>query len=234
MRLWKILAPLAIGLAVGCATTKPATLAGSTSALRMLRDWRGTWTGTMEDSPMGKMPYTLYVEDVGGTGLLRVRMARPTDPLLETVSQTYEFLEFKEGTPKIRFSVSQRNSTQEGTLLYDVQRSSDREAVFCLAGRGCDKLMAVFTVLGPQDLEMRTLVNEASHSRALVAYTSPDVPTETAPAATPATFPEPSPEPKKKEKKPVDDGPIDRDAILEENYDKDITHEHLDEDIRAP
>lgn len=236
MRVWKVLATASLALSMACATPKPVMQAGSTSVLRLLRDWRGTWTGKIDDSPMGPMTYTLYVEDVGGTGLLRVRMARPRDPTLDTVKQTYEFLEFKDGSPKIRFAVSQRNSTQDGRLTYREERSSDSEAVFCLEGRGCDKLMLIFTQLGPQELRMRTLVDEARHTDAVLAYTSPEVPAEEA-APEPELIREPVPTPKKakqEKKKGGGDSPIDRDEILKEHYDKDITTEHLDEDIKAP
>jgi hypothetical protein len=217
----RIALALALGtVALGCASNKPRpTLAGSTPVLRLMRDWRGVWKGSVKDSPMGGMPYVLYVEEVGP--VLRARMAPSKDPTLESVKQAYELVNFVKGKPHIRYVVSQRSSTQKGELEYREDLSSDESAVFCLAEVGCDKLKVIFLMQSQTKLTMRTLVDEAPHSDLDLSFASAEIPKagdelEEASGTAVEERPQARPAAKPAAEK------ADTDVYLEEHVDKDV------------
>ena len=203
------------GLVLACsAAPKRPTGAGSTPVLRLLRDWRGVWSGNIKESPMGAMAYTLHV--VEDEGKLEVTMARQKDENLADMHQRFIFTNFVRGTPRIHFHLSQRNTTQKGELTYREDLSSDGEAIFC--AEECDKVKLTFVKTGADSVAMSTVVAEAAHSEVELHFVSNDIPPE-------AAVVDDRPRPKKEAaEKPVEkrNGSVDQDVVLKEHLDEDI------------
>ncbi|MGI5862515.1 MAG: hypothetical protein ACOX6T_10725 [Myxococcales bacterium] len=219
----KLLAALAaIAAAASCSTAPPKpTGAGSTATLRLLRDWRGVWSGQVKDSPMGAMPYTLYVTETGSQ--VHASMAPQRDINLEGMQHEYDFINFTQGTPFIRYSLTQRNATQTGDLVYQESLSTDDTAVFCPPDRGCVKAQLTFVKLDDRSLLMRAMVHEDRHSEIELRFVTSQIPKAAAEI-------EPVAPVMKRSKaepasKPAGGEPTDSDLYLED---------HVDEDIREP
>lgn len=223
------IAPLAalIALAVslaGCSGSRPKpTGAGSTAVLRLMRDWRGVWSGQVRDSPMGGMPYTLWVEEAEGG--LRLTSAPMREADLDSVKHVYRLLHFDRGTPVIEFALTQKARTQKGALVYREDLSSEDEAIFCPEEVGCDKVQLSALLAGERALELKVLVDEASHASITLAFTNRKIPADR------GVEPElPAGDRSKKggssKKNPTveldEDGhPLDQDVVLEEHVDED-------------
>ncbi len=174
MRLSTAALALAVSLA-GCASNKPKpTLAGSTPVLQLLRDWRGVWKGSVKDSPMGSMTYTLHIEKAGAA--VRVKMAPQRESGLESMKQVYELINFERGTPHIRYALSQRATAQKGELVYRDDLSDEERAVFCPEEEGCDKLKLTLVKLSETRVAIKSQVHESAHSEVEVSFASADVP----------------------------------------------------------
>jgi hypothetical protein len=205
-------------VSAACASAPPRpTGAGSTSVLRLLRDWRGVWGGEVRDSPMGGMPYVLHVEERAEA--LQARMAPQSEVGLEDMEHTYELFDFDQGIPRIRFSLFQRSATQRGEVVYREELSNDDVAVFCAEEAGCDKVKLAIRRIDDQTLSFHTLVHESFHARMDVRFVSATIPREKPRAVEEepeTTLREPV------EEKKSDALPIDRDIYLEERLDEDI------------
>jgi hypothetical protein len=171
--------PLAVMVAatlVGCAASQVRpTGAGSTAVLRLMRDWRGVWSGQVKDSPMGALSYTVYVEEAPGAKI-RLRMALQREADLETMRHLYELSNFHSGTPVIHYALAQRSSRQEGEVAYREELSSDEEAVFCTDEGGCDKLKVAVVMLSATKVHLRTMLREAPHATIELQFASGEVP----------------------------------------------------------
>jgi hypothetical protein len=229
----KLLLALCAAVALGaCSSAKPApTGAGSTAVLRLLRDWRGVWTGRATESPMGAMPYVLYVTEEQDT--LHARLAKQKDPTLDSMRHEYDFVNFKAGTPAIRYSLAQRATQHDGEVLYEASLSTDDEAVFCDTVSGCDKVKMVVTRISDKALNMRTLVHEALHSDIELRFAGTEIPKD-ADVADDSDRPPPpkldAPKTKKgKGKTAKKAGGEDEDLYLEEHLDKDIGETRAEE-----
>jgi hypothetical protein len=165
----------AVGLSACAAAKVKPTGAGSTEVLRMLRDWRGVWSGSVQDSPMGKLSYTLYVEEMPGARI-RARMAPQRDADLDDMRHSYELAHFDAGTPAIHYALAQRNARHEGDLGYRAELSGDDEAVFCAEEGGCDKVQLIFARLSPKKVQLRSMVHESGHALIDLEFTSSEVP----------------------------------------------------------
>ena len=208
--------------AASCSTAAPKpTGAGSTAVLRLLRDWRGVWSGQVKNSPMGEMSYTLHVTETGTQ--VHASMAPQRDVNLEGMRHEYDFVSFTQGTPFIRYSLTQRNATQAGDLVYQESLSTDDTAVFCPPDRGCVKAKLSFVKLDERSLLMRAMVHEDRHSEIELRFASSQVPKAAAEI-------EPAAAEMKRTKvdratEQAGGDPTDSDLYLEE---------HLDEDIGEP
>jgi hypothetical protein len=203
-------------VALSCKSAPPRpTGAGSTQVLRVLRDWRGVWSGSIKESPMGPMSYALHIIREGEE--LVVTMARQKDEGLDGMSQRLELVNFFKGSPRIHYRLSQRNTSQEGELVYIEAASSDAEAVFC--AESCDKVRLIVSALGAQELALRAMVNEAPHAEMEVHFSSPSIPKD---ADEPESAKRPKADGKLRGGEGSEDGPVDQDIILKENVDRDI------------
>jgi hypothetical protein len=204
---------------VACSSAPPRpTGAGSTAALRLLRDWRGVWSGKVRDSPMGAMAYTLYVEEAGSA--IRARMAPQREYELESMRHEYTLLNFDRGVPVVRFSLTQRNSTSEGELVYQEELSTDDEAVFCPADLGCVQVKVAFVRIDDRAVSVRTWVDESRHAEVGLRFASSQIPkagAEIEPVEPVKS--EPQVQPARKNS----GDPLDEDVYLEEHVDQDIT-----------
>lgn len=175
MRLRPIALLAALGLA-GCAGPKvKPTGAGSTAALRLMRDWRGLWSGAVKDSPMGQLPYALAIEEVDGRKL-RVRMTPQRDGDLDNMRHAYELSDFAAGMPSIHYVLEQRNTRQEGEVSYREDLSTDSEAVFCPAEAGCDRVKLSVEMESQTRVLLRAMVREAPHATIELEFASREVP----------------------------------------------------------
>lgn len=219
-------APLAVVLALvlaGCSGAKPKpTGAGSTAVLRLLRDWRGVWSGQVRDSPMGGMPYTLFVEEASEG--LRLTSAPMREADLDGVKHVYRLLHFDRGTPVIEFALTQKARTQKGELSYREDLSSEDEAVFCPEEAGCDKVQLSARRAGERALELEVMVDEARHAAITLAFTSRKIPADRSfEPDLPATE-RPERDAARKPKVQLDEEghPLDQDVVLEEHLDEDV------------
>lgn len=202
----------------GCASAPPRpTGAGSTSVLRLMRDWRGVWSGKVRDSPMGAMAYTLYVEEAGPA--IRARMAPQREIELEGMRHEYTLMNFVRGVPVVRFALTQRNSTQEGELVYQEELSSDEEAIFCSPDRGCVQVKLAFVRADDRALTIRTWVHENRHADIGLRFSSAQIPKAGVEIEPVAPVKEPQAEPARKR----GGDPVDDDVFLDEHVDEDIT-----------
>jgi hypothetical protein len=218
------IALLCLGTLAACAAQKPKpTGAGSTTVLRLMRDWRGVWSGRVKESPMGPMSYTLYVEEAGSQ--LRLRMAPQRELELESMKHEYDLINFTQGTPVVRFSLTQRNATHQGELVYQEEASNENEAVFCPADKGCVQMQMSFVRLDDRTLLIRSMVDEAPHSEIELRYTSAKIPK----AAALESDDQPELKSTKVEQTSgKSNGPEDKDLYLEEHLDQDIGEPNAD------
>jgi hypothetical protein len=207
-------------VAVGCSTAKTRpTGAGSTPVLRLMRDWRGVWTGHVRDSPMGQMTYTLYVEAAGGE--LVLSSAPMKEPGLDSIRHSYRLIHFEKGNPLIEYSLAQRGKTVEGTVAYREDLSNDDEAVFCPEDKGCDRVRFSVALSGDKAVLVKTRVDEARHADFDLAFASREIPTnhgEWLDRPVPG-----SDKPKNPKTRVDEDGnPLDQDTVLKDHVDDDV------------
>jgi len=218
MRIRLPLLALTLGLALACSSTpKPIpTLAGSTKVLRLMRDWRGVWGGSVKARPRGPMPYKVVVEESGKS--VMVRLAPSKDPALEGVRHQYELVNFFKGTPMIRFALEQRGALQQGELVYLEELSEDHRAVFCAMEAGCDKVQLAVTSGSDSALTIKVMVHEASHAEMELAYVGKSLPKEEE-----AADEQPTTVIKRTKIRTTEDGePSDQDLYLEDHVDEDV------------
>lgn len=222
-RLLPFLFALAAVAASGCTTVevKP-TGAGSTTALRLMRDWRGVWSGAVRESPMGPFNYTLYIEPKEDHLVLTSAPIR--ESALETIKHEYRLYNFDKGMPRVEYTLSQKGRTDEGRLAYQEDASSDEDAIFCPEEGSCDKLTLTFSVAGDKAMTFKTMVDEAPHTQFTLSFVTREIPknkgewTEKPP---PPPGGESTKSTKPKPKLDADGNPLDQDLILKENVDED-------------
>ncbi|MBI5547659.1 MAG: hypothetical protein HY901_27570 [Deltaproteobacteria bacterium] len=210
-------------VAAACSSAPPRPSgAGSTAVLRLMRDWRGVWTGQIRDSPMGAMPYTLYVAARGDH--LSLTSAQMREAGLESLRHEYRLFHFDQGLPLLQYRLAQRSRIDEGTLVYLANLSNDDEAVFCAEDRGCDELKLTVVRLSETSVEFRTMIDESNHSAFALSFNSRDIPQEHESRGSRSA---PSGDRVEEQAKPrvqldEDGNPLDQDLTLPENLDQDL------------
>jgi len=223
------LPPLPLALAAlalaGCATAEVRpTGAGSTAVLRLMRDWRGVWSGTVRESPMGPMNSTLYIEPKEDH--LALASAPIREAGLDTLKHEYRLYHFDKGMPRIEYTLSQRGRTDQGRLAYQEDASDDEAAVFCPEEGSCDKLRLTFSMVGAKAMTFKTMVDEAPHSHFTLTFVTRDIPKDRGewlekPPPPPGIGGESTTSKKPGPKLDADGNPLDQDLVLEENLDED-------------
>lgn len=213
---------VALALTAAAAACKTAevrpTGAGSTAVLRLLRDWRGVWSGPVRESPMGELAYTLYVEEKDDA--IRLLSAPLREAGLDTLKHEYRLIHFVKGNPAIEFSLSQKGRTDEGRLIYREEDSGEETAVFCREDSGCDKLKFVVEMLDEKTVELKTMVDEAPHAAFKLKFVSRDVPKDHGEWLDKPVADKPK-DVKPKVKVDADGNPLDQDMVLQEHKDDD-------------
>lgn len=211
-------------VSLGCVGSRPKpTGAGSTAILRLMRDWRGVWTGQVHNSPMGAFPYTVFVEEA--IEHIFVTSAPMSEQGLDTIRHVYRLVHFDHGTPVIELELSQRAQRQNGSLAYRENLSTDDEAVFCPQDLGCEKVMLRAVRVANQAVRMKVIVNEANHAEIELAFSRREIPGDRdadMPVRPMIHAPRKSARPTKPSRHLDEQGhPLDEDIVLPEHLDKD-------------
>ncbi|MGC4122391.1 MAG: hypothetical protein QM765_48980 [Myxococcales bacterium] len=215
----------ALAALVGCKTVdvKP-TGAGSTAVLRVMRDWRGVWAGTVRESPMGPMNYTLYIEPKDDHLVLASAPIREAG--LDSIKHEYRLYHFDKGMPSVEYTLSQKGRTDQGKLAYQEDASTDEDAIFCPVDGTCDKLRMTFSLVGERSITFKTSVDEAPHAQFTLSFVTKDIPANHGewtekPPPPPGIGGESTKSTKPKPKLDADGNPLDQDLVLKENVDED-------------
>lgn len=170
-----LLAFASVLLLAACASApvNPNGLACSSDVLCMMRDWRGVWGGSVSESPVGPMSYTLYIEEKDKT--VRMRMAGEEDGI-DDIRNEFALVHFRRGTPRIRAMLDLRGKKIVRDYVYQPERSSDSSASFCLDKRGCVFGELIFTRLGKTAMGLRVMSEESRYAELKVRFLEKDVP----------------------------------------------------------
>ncbi len=170
-----VLALTSVLLLASCASApvNPNGLACSTDVLCMMRDWRGVWGGSVSESPIGPMSYTLYIEEKGQ--ILRMRMAGEEDGI-DDVRNEFALMNFRKGTPRIRAMLELKGKKTVHDYVYHPERSDDSSASFCLEQKGCVFGELIFTRLAKTTVGLRVMSEEARYAELKVRFLEKDVP----------------------------------------------------------
>jgi hypothetical protein len=139
-----------------------------------MNNWRGVWTGSVRESPIGPLSYTLYIEE--RPDMLYLRMADEGARALSEVRNEFAFLNFDRGTPRIRVLLTMRGRTTVQNLVYEPARSSDSSAAFCLEDKGCVFTELVFTRIGKLRVAIHAKVEEAKFADIEVRFLDSQIP----------------------------------------------------------
>lgn len=178
MRRWMgffgITALLASTLACASVAKNPNGLAGSTDILALMRDWRGVWNGSVRESPIGPLSYTLYIEE--RPNMVHLRMADASDASLSDLRNEFALLNFDRGTPRIRVLLTMRGRTTIQNLIYQPEHSSESSASFCLEDKGCVFTELIFSRIGQSRVSIRAKVEEAKFADIEVRFLEREIP----------------------------------------------------------
>ena len=165
---------IAIAAATGCAT--PVKSDGIPPIRDVLRDWRGVWSGSVSDSPLGPFDYTLHITQEGKNGdVIHLKMANG-DEAPEPVRSEFALMNFDEEKPRLRALVAFRSKTITRDYVYSPNRSTRSHASFCLKDRGCTFGEITFETGKRATVRLRAFVNEAPYAALSVQFVQRDIP----------------------------------------------------------